>query len=103
MNKDDLIKGEFYLYKVPRQATGGADLHSVYFITENNRTYEVVFTRHDAGNPTPAWYLVETKPEIQEGEVVEQPFSDTLEVRVEDEMDVTALFGGGGGQANPEN
>lgn len=106
MNKDNLIKGEFYLWKVARQATTDVDLYSVYFITEEDKTYEVVFTKHDAGNPTPAWYLVEKKVADEKSQKVgtnypvsldphQETQSDTLEIRVEDELDVKALFGGG--------
>lgn len=103
---NELIEGKFFLWRVAKQQGTDVDLHSVYFMTQDNgenpKFYEVVFTKADQGTVANGWYLVEkkVKPDIPEAVIVEdkptndaQP--DTLEVQVEDELKLGELLSGG--------
>lgn len=103
LDGQELHEGKFVLWKVATQANTGVDLHSVYFVTEDDKFYEVVFTKPGDGNVANGWYLVEKKVKQEqpktkkaepiEGEIVDPSNPPDLSVQVEDEMDVKAIFG----------
>lgn len=103
----ELTEGKFYLYKVATQAGTMKDLMSVMFFTDEEKFYEVVFTRPGEGNVATGWYLVEreVKKAIPEAEIVEAPKetkkakktanedSNTLSIQVEDELNLADMVG----------
>lgn len=83
-----LIEGKFYLWEVDKLMTNGKPLHSIYFITEDKKCYEVVFAHPTPENPVPGWYLAE-KQIIPEAEVIEiNDDPNTLSIRVNDELEL---------------
>lgn len=89
-----LVEGKFYLWKLPRQTIQAKDLHSVFFVTKDNKFYEVAFAKPTDANPVPGWYLVEKEMKkgdaIPEAELVESietaEDGSTLSIAVGDEL-----------------